>query len=310
MKNWNSPQKDMTRQIAILSTASKFRTALMLPSHSCLCLKAGLKSGTFDRETFILAVERDSSICQKIEKFLKDNFTNYIVYNGELHTLDLGKALKGKKLDFAFLDTCGTFSPQIVRWLRDNESHFEEQAKVSMTFCATFRSNGVFPETVWKNSSHLLPEVLDTLHTAKTNWFDNSIDTSYACNFNPVKDHNALVLTQILAMSFITRSFQITDSIVYNRGLHSAKMFFVSLNVKGQKTSPVPPALLSVLDQFTNKTRVNGHGFDIKSLYSQFDRFEDITPGKLAWITRTANENGKNPKRVASAIKAWFTMKK
>ena len=122
MKSWNRKYKNAARTMAMTPDKGQniAKLALMMPGKDCLCVREGLKTGLFDKDTFILAVEKDRNIALSIQRQLAKLNLKFEVLNCQLHeiywwtdgiapwlALSGNSCNLGGKIDFAFLDFCG-----------------------------------------------------------------------------------------------------------------------------------------------------------------------------------------------------------
>jgi len=166
MKSWNRKYKNAARTMAMTPDKGQniAKLALMMPGKDCLCVREGLKTGLFDKDTFILAVEKDRNIALSIQRQLAKLNLKFEVLNCQLHeiywwtdgiapwlALSGNSCNLGGKIDFAFLDFCGEIKKQNAYWLRENMHRFAHDATIAFTTCLMNRNN------------HLMMHVKDTV---------------------------------------------------------------------------------------------------------------------------------------------------
>lgn len=93
------------------------KCALMMPADTCLCVEAGLKQGRFNKDTFIIAVERDKETTFKIAENLKKlGIEKYAIINQDFYKLEKSFGFIENycpEIDFAYLDLCGLYCNQV-----------------------------------------------------------------------------------------------------------------------------------------------------------------------------------------------------
>lgn len=142
--DWTGEQKSYARSIAVEKRGQPAKTALFLPSNDSLCLKEALDNGTINKNTFIIAIERDPKIATKIKRTLAGlKFkTQPHVHVGEIDDLDLPNVVGNRRIDFAFFDLCNQLNQNIILWflrLR-NENVFAKNADIAFTFSMLYRN--------------------------------------------------------------------------------------------------------------------------------------------------------------------------
>ena len=66
--NWNGNEKGEMRTMALEHSGKAVKVAIMFPSYSKKCLKEGLQNGKFNKDTFIIAVEKEAKYIKTIYK--------------------------------------------------------------------------------------------------------------------------------------------------------------------------------------------------------------------------------------------------
>ena len=162
MKTYDGVFKRMVRELAV-DWQGVAKTAVFLPSDSCLCLKLAIDKKKINKNTFIIAVEKDYKKVKIIENFLKSNFKNYYMHHGEIHQLNIDKFI----IDRAYFDFCGQISDNIIDFL--NKINIDD-AELSFTFHIAIRNNKLinilnslnydylngFKNQIYKTGIHLL----------------------------------------------------------------------------------------------------------------------------------------------------------
>ena len=155
MNTWDRKQKNVARTLAMTPHKGQraVKVALMMPGKECLCVREGLKTGLFDKDTLILAVEEDTDVFVRIGEQLTELGLKFEVFNCQLHELywhdglwawntwSGGHGCGNGKIDFAFLDFCGEIKTQNAFWLRGHIKHFAHNATIAFTTCLMNRNN-------------------------------------------------------------------------------------------------------------------------------------------------------------------------
>lgn len=153
MARWNHPTKNRMRDLALQFSGTS-SAALLVPGKELRCIKQGLQTGLFDRQTTIICMEKDPQIASHIRKKLEQmGFKNLYLHTDDASKLtsrQMEKVLKGKKIDFAFLDFCNTLNEETAFWLAEEcSSLFEAGTKVSFTFALrTLNQNHKYLEKI------------------------------------------------------------------------------------------------------------------------------------------------------------------
>ena len=78
----------------------------------------------------------------RIERFLKKNFDNYVFFRGKVDNflmVEVMRAMKLPKIDFAFFDLCENFNGHIANWLFKNREAFAADCRFGLTVAAPTR---------------------------------------------------------------------------------------------------------------------------------------------------------------------------
>ena len=131
MSRWNTSakaviRKDMFKVAKQFSKRSKMPTvskcALMVPATTCLCVKAAIEAGRIDKDTHIVAIEKDGQFIDEIADTLRGlGFRNGVtIVNRCFLTIPkryIVNNLQNKipKIDFVYLDLCGFYCPNMLK---------------------------------------------------------------------------------------------------------------------------------------------------------------------------------------------------
>jgi len=134
------PNKARVREYALakgqLERAAK--CVVLLPAEKGHDIELGLKNGLLNRNTFVIAVEKNPIIAKNMGKLLSKNFNNFHVHAGPIETLKLDE-VGPCKVDYAFLDFCGNLTPQIADWIDQYSNQFVSNNVIHFTFKAINR---------------------------------------------------------------------------------------------------------------------------------------------------------------------------
>ena len=141
-KKWNGAQKESARVFAVRSDKkTPAKTYLCLPGSGCKCVREALKQGTIDADTFVIAVERDPETADLIETQLNSLVKDYHLHRDVVNTLDLKEVLQDRRIDFAFLDLCGSLDMKLAHWMYGLKDVFTTNAVVAYTYSILGRNN-------------------------------------------------------------------------------------------------------------------------------------------------------------------------
>ena len=180
MENWKRPEKGKARNYAMANEgrakSKKSRTILAMPAGEQLDIREALANGNFNSNDFIIAIDNDSNVCAKIQKYLRRNFKNFKVICDDVQNVNLEefiksqKVLKGCKIDFSFLDLCGKLNSEIFYWLYQNRESFCDDCRFGLTVFS-FDRNSKFEPIIHKHTmdSDISDELEYLLAEAKNN---------------------------------------------------------------------------------------------------------------------------------------------
>lgn len=112
-----------------------------LPGKAASCVKHAFKCGVIDSNTKIIACERDHKTYPHTHEALSALTPNFVLYQSELHKIDLSYAKKKLNITTpitnAWFDFCGYPNFNNLYWLIKNQSSFEVGSRLSFTFMLT-----------------------------------------------------------------------------------------------------------------------------------------------------------------------------
>jgi len=178
---WNYKNKNRMRSLAVEYKGKTAECALMLPGIELRCVKEALKNRTINKKTFLVAVEGDKIVAEKIRKRLiglgfKEK--NFHIHDKVIDKLKLSKVLDGKKIDFVFADYCGLLSEEIAYWTGiELNNNLEKKWRAGFTFYTQDRTSYLlrYCDTEMKESiiSH---DLIQDLVDVKSKWL---VDTTF-----------------------------------------------------------------------------------------------------------------------------------
>lgn len=142
MSIWDTPAKDVPRQIVMQSRRQKAKTALTLPGDKMLCVKAGVEAGVFNQHTQHIFVERNTSTQTSIAREMRRLHCEWEpkFWRDELYKMPLRSLLENAPLDFAYLDLCAAINGRVARWVFTELSQaIGEGATIAVTLSRNYR---------------------------------------------------------------------------------------------------------------------------------------------------------------------------
>ena len=150
MKSWSTGPKNVIRTELMKQSRKKSgpaKTALMIPSHTCLCVEEALKQGVIDKNTLILAIEKDPEISLAMVDKLVQLGVNYQLIHKDLCNIRDFSEYGVDVFDFVYLDTCCHLSPRMQEWIENVlPTCTNIHSQVAFTFINSDRGN-------WYNST-------------------------------------------------------------------------------------------------------------------------------------------------------------
>jgi hypothetical protein len=176
---WNGLEKRAMRHFALEKTGKNpAKHYLCLPSDTLLDIKEGLETGVIDKNTLIIAVEKDMGKIPAIKKQLSKIFPDYYLFPNQFYRLDLSDC---GDIDFANIDLCGQLDKKIAKWLLKMDK-FTDGAKVCFTFSLGRQINELmYHERELPRYDHILSVISKCTHCMGgfTGLNDNSIKCLY-----------------------------------------------------------------------------------------------------------------------------------
>lgn len=113
---------------------------LGLPGSDQLCVKEAVEAGVINKNTLIIAVEKDHVTAREIREYLETLPCKFHLHEGALHTFDnLGEVLDGREIDVAFFDFCNQIDAASTAWIMVNQEHIANNCVFGYTFSTTLR---------------------------------------------------------------------------------------------------------------------------------------------------------------------------
>jgi len=163
MSDWAArTEKAIVRDYQLMAPVRPARCALFLPgwdiaaNTGCLCIARALDLQVINRQTKIIAVERDARlvphIAQRLNQFGFDPPPHF--HQGELHDLLLPPDVS---IDYAMIDLLGNLTEPVAYWLSGHLSgHLAEHATMAFTFTERWRKNNFLRRCIaqWRNPTY------------------------------------------------------------------------------------------------------------------------------------------------------------
>ena len=99
--------------------------------------------GALNKDTKIIAIERDPQIAASIKRFLRSRGFKFELFNCEAE-----RAFISDTIDGAYIDVCGQITAGLVCWV--HLLNFTDNAKVAFTFCKPPRSVKTYYQHILK----------------------------------------------------------------------------------------------------------------------------------------------------------------
>jgi predicted O-methyltransferase YrrM len=118
MKWETRPQKSQAREYLFSTTRFVSRSSLWMPAAECLDVQLAFDKGILDRDSRLIAVERDPMVFASLRKTLREIACDRklrhepVLLNQPLHNVALDHSL-----DFVFLDLCGAYDAPVLSWI-------------------------------------------------------------------------------------------------------------------------------------------------------------------------------------------------
>jgi hypothetical protein len=291
-RKWDRRYKGFMRTLAV-DVGYAAKVYLTLPSDELRDILQALELGTINRNTFVIAVEKDKRKASTIAKKLAKLFRRFHVHNGQLHTLPLAEILNGQQIDLAFFDLCGQITPQVAKWLQSlTGEEFATGAVVSYTFNKGYRHNRLIESLVGGMPRNEVVERLTKRCSQVTGRWDNPLPaqlTLYAL-------YGAL--TAVYRFEFVC-VHEYHDTVV--------PMMFVQTTIVGKSGIPGNAAakkVKAIVGKFTPSTARKQKTMPAWKLLGCPD---DMNGRKKAWAVIRANR-GIRPDWIKRGEWAWHPM--
>lgn len=284
--NFKGRQKSTCRTLATEYTGQRYRRALFLPGSQMLCVKSALESGIVSRrDTLFHLAERNTRTAKQIGQVAdKLGLKSAIVHNDEVTRLDFRynytslEPKAARRVDYAFLDFCGTCTPHITRWLFETTGRWlSPTARIALTFCGKARQDVPwFRKAIAAFDGQMPPEIAESLYRSHNNW-SNRIEydeTRALPALASIKGQFLLVASSLPYRLEVHHSFLYKDT--------ATPMVFFHGALTGQRNPLYPGPVRPLLQKWFSKHK------------PQNIRPADLKPHEWAW-----NENNPNGIRAA-----------
>lgn len=142
-KQTNRPNKEKYVRAFFSQFSSPIKTYLCFPSLKCRDIVIGMEMGALNKDTKIIAIERDPQVATSIKRFLRSRGFKFEVFNCEAE-----RAFIYDTIDGAYIDVCGQITAGLVCWV--HLLNFTDNAKVAFTFCKPPRSIKTYYQHILK----------------------------------------------------------------------------------------------------------------------------------------------------------------
>jgi len=341
--NWDRFEKRKAREFAMGDKKKSDGSKLFLPSHSNLDIRLGLKNHGLKRTDKIIAVDEVPENWEKIERYLRNNFTNFIFYRGPLESFPMAQKMKDinfPKIDFSFLDLCGHLHTGNTEWLFNNRECFTPDCRFGLTVTAATRFLKPWEKTVHKTSIKMFyTDVFDNLLEETKNNLTKDIvglpievkksqkikKNQIASATNVIKSIKASCYTFMMAMN----NFNMTINRIYrykeNNGdsKKHTEMVFIDFRFCGY--SDGDDICLDVINEFKSKNKrgtkakkgKSGRSNKIKpvnfknareiaihmGIFGQAKSIDDLSTAKQSWIKINSKRAGLDHVKIKKQIK-------
>lgn len=160
MSFWDTPTKDIPRNIVMQKRRRPVANALSFPGDELLCTKRGHETGLYGPHTKHIFVERDSATQKRIARGCHKLNCEWdpLFWRDEVWKLPLRAALENEPLEFAYLDFCAALNSRVARWIYcEFGPSLAEGARVAVTLSRNWRASKYMAwwnkEIARKNSS-------------------------------------------------------------------------------------------------------------------------------------------------------------
>jgi len=175
--DWNRTKKNQMRTLATQKNGQAYKVPLVFPSDSCKCLKELLANKAINRQSFVIAIEKDKKYAAKIRTFLKKHFNKFYIHVGEADVFDIASVLKEKKIDYAFYDMCGNFNVRIANWFNKCQLLFEKDTSVWITQKIIYRKSEGTEVLKRHIGKDIQKDFSNKFRNIQTNIFDGILST-------------------------------------------------------------------------------------------------------------------------------------
>lgn len=323
---WNDEKRDHVKERAIMR--KRIKVGLFFPGHSCDDLDKQLAIQQIDKKSFLIIVEGDTNIVErkknlkKIRKFLADNkLTNFHIHGSRVHTLNLKRILKGRKIELLFFDICGNYTAEIANWFNKYQDCFAYKMRLPLTLaihqrgprktgkCNFFKAMDKVSNATLKDLGldgientildaeeiqclNLLPDIRDTLKSIYYSFSRRKIKFSLIHPYRFSRTNMVGFVADIMAEKDEDTTFAEIAQI-YNKKACPQKRIR-----KTRKTRTSRKA-------YARKPVVLKTAFDIArhmGIFGEVASITELPQGKRAWITIHSNRAGLNSYEVSNQI--------
>jgi len=139
----NRPQKEDCRRYAV-EELPRLQRSLWLPGDGLLDIEVAQEVGVIDKNSQMIFAERNPDVIPKIENKINNGhwLNKPLLHKGKISDLELPWPIQ-----FAFLDYCGCYERDTVRWMNTGlAARLEPGATVVITHMQSWRNNNFIHE--------------------------------------------------------------------------------------------------------------------------------------------------------------------
>jgi hypothetical protein len=139
---FNSNFKEQARRFALVSSRGTVKTSLWFPGAEMPDVLESLERRLTTRKSLHILVEENLSTARKLRTRVRRHVPRAHLHEAPLEALDLGSVLKGRKLEYAWMDFCGCLREGEVLWMEDELApRLAKDATVAITVGRNIRMN-------------------------------------------------------------------------------------------------------------------------------------------------------------------------
>mgnify|MGYP003473104040 FL=1 len=294
--NWRRNNKQTARENAVSNLDYIPKCSIWMPGNEALCVNYALQQGVLDANSKVILVERDRDTLIKMNRHLLVSPLNTIFHNNDLEELELPNKTK---IDFSFLDFCGSMSPYTLQWLRyELMEHWICDPKNRLSITHSFG---------WRNNQFLsgVQELFNTEYRNHLKEFGTQLG---------YRDFNLVIPLVLFKCAFNNFNFEIRSPYKYQDSRRSMILFRFENFQKLVSGTNGWPDITTILTAINSKRKLKmssksankawatrrKNSMAKKPTPNQADERDDTITRK---VVIDAYKNAKNPAQVAHATR-------